>query len=139
MRPTNPSAAANCLAYSQLRRRAEIHRQAGIDQREEVQVLFFQEQFDDELVEPGVQVPIERPQVVARHVAAEVGKLDALPLALAAPLALHAATKNFARHQLQPFKLSHEIGRQKFGFGERACAGEGYRMQGVGCSSGNVD
>ncbi len=108
-----PQRRRELLGILQLGRLAKIHRQAGVDQREEVQVFFFEKQLDDELVEPGVQIPIERPQVVARHVAAKVGELDALPFALAPPLALHPPAKHLARDQLQPFELGHEVGREE--------------------------
>ena len=52
------------------------------------------------------------------HVAAEIGKLDALPLPLAPPLALHPPAKHLARHQLQPLELGHQVGRQKCGFSD---------------------
>ena len=76
------------LGVFQLRGRAEIHRAAGIDQRVKVQVFFFEEHFQKQPIEPGVRVPIDEPQIVARHVAAEIGELDALPFALAAAVRL---------------------------------------------------
>jgi hypothetical protein len=51
------------------------------------------------------EIPVDEPQVVARDVIPEVGKLDALPLALAAPLPLHPAAEDFPRHQLEPLEL----------------------------------
>ena len=46
------------------------------------------------------------PQIVAGHVIAEVGELDALPLAFATTFPLHATSKYLASHQLQPLQLS---------------------------------
>ena len=60
-----------------------------------------QEQLQIEPFEAGEQVPIDESQVVAGHVLAKIGELDALPLALALSLALHAAAENLAANELQ--------------------------------------
>ena len=54
-------------------------------------------QADEEPVEPGVEVPVEKAQIVADDIVAIVGELDALALALAARLALHAAEEDLAQ------------------------------------------
>ncbi len=95
----------------QLRRRAKIHRRAGIDQREEMQILFFEEQLQEQLVEPGISVPIDESQIVAGHVIAEIGKLDALTFPFAAAFPFHAAAKNLARHELQSLELREQLRR----------------------------
>ncbi len=74
-----------------------------------MEVFLLHEEPDEQAVEPGVQVPVEEAQVVADDVVAVVGELDALPLALAAPLALHAAQENLARHQLELFEPGQEL------------------------------
>jgi hypothetical protein len=78
-----------------------------------VQVLFFEEQLEKQLVEPSIQVPVDEPQVVAGDVIAEVGKLDALPLALAAPLPFHPAAKDFSRYKLEALELGEKLGRKE--------------------------
>ena len=98
------------LGVVQLGRRAEIHRQAVVDQQVEVQVFLFQEQADEELVEAGEQVPVEEAQVVADDVVVVVGELDALALALRAPFALHPAEEDLARDQLELFEPGQEFG-----------------------------
>ena len=97
------------LGIEQLGRLAEIHRRAGVDQGVEVQILFFQEQLQEQLVQPREQVPVHEPQIVARHVVAEVGELDALPLAAAAPFALHPPAEDLAADQLQTLQLRQEL------------------------------
>jgi len=45
------------LGVKQLRRVAEVHGHRVVDEYVEVQVFFFEEQFDEKLVEPAVDVP----------------------------------------------------------------------------------
>ena len=89
------------LAVMELRRRAEVHGQAGIEQGVDVQIFFLEEELEEEPVEPSVDVPVDVPQIVADGIVAVLGKLDgrAPPLALA--LALHAADDDFAADQLR--------------------------------------
>ena len=93
--PMNPSAAAKLHGELQLRRLAEIHRAAGVDQGVEVQVLLLQKHLEEELFQPGVGVPIDEPQVVAGHVVAEIGELDALAFSRAAPFPFIRPRKTF--------------------------------------------
>ena len=97
------------LGVVQLGRRAEVHRQAVVDQDVEVEVFLLHEQADEEPVEPGVEVPVEEAQVVADDVVAIVGELDGLALALAAALALHAAEEDLARDQFQLLQPGQEL------------------------------
>src|SRR5947209_2967026 len=78
-----------------------------------MQVFLLHEEADEQAVEAGVEVPVEEAEVVADDVVAVVGELDALPLALAAALALHAAHKDLARHQLELFEPGQELGFQE--------------------------
>ena len=68
-----------------------------------MQVLLFHEEADEQSVEAGEEVPVEEAEVVADDVVAVVGELDALPLALAAALALDPAEEDLPRHQLELF------------------------------------
>ena len=70
-----------------------------------MQILFLEKHLQKQAVEPGVAVPVDKSQVVAGHVAAKVGELDALPLARAASLAFQPPAKNLAADQFQPFEL----------------------------------
>ncbi len=71
-------------------------------------VLFLDEELDEELLETGVDVPVERAQVVAQRVVAIVGELDR-DAALGAPAdALHAASHGLARDEHQAFELAQE-------------------------------
>ena len=66
------------LCEQQLVRRAALHRRRRIDQDVDVDVLFFDEQLDEQLLEPRIEVPVERTQVIAEGVVAVVGELDRL-------------------------------------------------------------
>ena len=96
---------------AELGRFAEIHRGAGVDQGVEMKILLFQEHLQEELFQPRVGVPIDEPQVVARHIVAEVGELDALALPRAAAFAFHPPAENLPAHQLEFFKLGQEFRR----------------------------
>ena len=82
-----------------------------------MQVFLFEEQAEEEPVEPGEQVPVEEPQVVADGVRPEVGELDPLALALAEPLALHAADEDLLRDQFELLEPAEELRRQERGVG----------------------
>ncbi len=82
-----------------------------------VQILFFEEQLEKQLVQPGIQVPVDQPQVIAGDVAAEIGKLDALAFAFAPPLAFHSPPKNLPGYQFQSLQLGQQRRREKFSSG----------------------
>ena len=71
-------------------------------------VLLLDEELDEQLLEAGVEVPVERAQVVAQGVVAIVGELDRLAALDAAPDALHAAVDGLARDQHQALELAQE-------------------------------
>src|SRR5690606_33268064 len=97
----------------QLGRRAKPHRGAGVDEGIEVQILFLEKQLEKQPVQPSVQVPIDKPQVIADDIVAKVSEFDALALALAAPFALHAAAEHFARDQLHALQPAEQFWRQQ--------------------------
>ncbi len=66
--------------------------------------------FEKQAIEPGVKIPIDKPQVVARHVVAKVGKLDALPFAATPSLTLHPSTKDLAGDEFEPFEPLEQFG-----------------------------
>ena len=71
-------------------------------------VLLLHEQLDEQLLEAGVDVPVERAQVVAQGVVAVVGELHRLA-ALDAPAdALEAAPDGRPGDQHQPLQLAQE-------------------------------
>ncbi len=109
----NPSAAASCLAYCSLVGLAEVHRRAGVDQGEEMQVFFLQEQLEEQLVESCVEIPVHEPQVVAGHVVAEIGELDALALAATAALPFQSPAEDLAADQLQSLEVRQEVRAQE--------------------------
>ncbi len=85
----------------QLGRVAEIHRLAGVNERVEVQVLLLLKQLQKQLVQPGIEVPIDQPQIVSGNVIAKVMELDALALAFALAFPLHPPAKYFSRNELE--------------------------------------
>ena len=78
----------------------ELHplQQAVIDEQVEVEIFLLHEEPNEELVEPGEQVPIEKSQIVADGVIAVVGEFDRLALALAEPVTLHSAAEDLPRN-----------------------------------------
>ena len=76
-----------------------------------MKVLLFQEHLQKELFQPRVGVPIDEPQVVARHVVAEISELDALALARAAAFAFHPPAENLPAYQLEFLELGQEFRR----------------------------
>jgi hypothetical protein len=91
-------------------RRAKIHGQTVVDEDVEMEIFLFHEQTNEEAIEASEKVPVEKAEVVADHIISIIGELDALPLALAAPLAFDAAEKDFPRHQLELFEAGEEVG-----------------------------
>ena len=57
-------------------RGAPLHRGAGIDEEVQMQVLLLLEELDEEAVEPAVDVPVHRAEIVAEDVVAVIGKLQ---------------------------------------------------------------
>jgi hypothetical protein len=105
-----PQRRGKLLRVVELRGIAKRHAGAGVDEGIEVKVFLLEKELDDQLVEPGVEIPVEGSQVVAGDVVAIVGEFDTLTLPLAPPLPLHPATKDLAGHQLEPLELGHQIG-----------------------------
>src|SRR5262249_49723357 len=97
------------LGVVQLGRVAEVHREAVVDQEVDVQVFFLHEQAEEEAIKAGVKVPVEEAEVIADDVVAVIGELDRLALALAAPLALHAAEEDLARDQLELLEPGEKV------------------------------
>ena len=93
------------LRIVQLRRISKVHRVARVDQRVEVEVFFFEKQFEEETVESSIEVPVDEPQVVSRDVIAKVGELDALPLPAALAFALEPAAEDFAADELETLEF----------------------------------
>ena len=89
--PMYPRAAAARLANRSFDGRAVRHRRRRVDQQADRHVLFLDEELDEQLLEPGVDVPVELAQVVAGRVVAIVGELDGLAALDAPPPALQAA------------------------------------------------
>ncbi len=93
--------------------------------------VFLHEHFQKQAVEPGVGVPVDEPQIVARHVVAKIGELHALALAAAPPLAFHPPAKYLAANQLHPLELGEQLGTEQVGSAGLAAwrRGFGFRVQ----------
>jgi hypothetical protein len=78
-----------------------------------MEIFLFHEEPNEEPIQTSKEVPVEEAQIVADHVIAIIGELDALPLAFAASLSLHPTEKDFPRHQLELFEAGEEVGLQK--------------------------
>ena len=93
--------------------RAREHRAAGVEQQVDGQVLVFAEDLDDELVEPGEDVPVDVAEVVAGGVGAKIFKLDRLAAAFGAAFAWELAGKDFFAEHIEPVEAGREFGRQQ--------------------------
>ena len=107
--PDERQGRGHLLAVVELGRRAEVHRQAGVEQGVDVQVFFLEEELEEELVEPAVDVPVDVPEVVADGVVAMLGELDRRPPPLALALALHPADEDLAADELELLELVQEL------------------------------
>ena len=96
------------LGEEQLGRAARRHRRRGIDEQRHGDVLFLDEELDEQLLEAGVDVPVELAQVVAERVVAVVGELDRLAPLDAAPTALETAADRGAHEQEKALELPQE-------------------------------
>ena len=101
------------LAVAELGRSAEVHRQAGIEQRVDVQIFLFEEQLEEELVQPAVDVPVDVPHVVADGVVPMLGEFDRRPAPLALALALHSPDEDPPADQLELLELVEELGLEQ--------------------------
>ncbi len=109
-----------------LRRLAPRHRAAGVEQHLNAQVLLGQEQLQEQLVQPAVDVPVHEAQVVADHVRPVVGELHALPAALGPPLALELALEDLPAEDVQGVQAGDEVAVQQLGDAAgRRCPGRG--------------
>ena len=102
----------------QFGRRAEIHRAGQVIDRKhvEVQIFFFQEQANEQAVEPCVEVPVEETKIVPLDVVAIIRELDALPLAAAAAFSLDGRpAKILRRDELQLLQTSEKLGVEQRG------------------------
>ena len=123
--PDERQGRGDLLAVAQLGRGAEVHRQAGVQQRVDVQVFLLEEQLQEQLVEPAVDVPVDVPQVVAERVVAMLGELDRRAPALALSLAFHPADEDPAADQLELLELVQELRVEQRAGAELADRGRG--------------
>ena len=104
----SPSAAAARFANRSLDGRPVRHRGRRVDEQADRDVLLLDEELHEQLLEPGVDVPVELAKVVARRVVAVVGELHGLAALDASPSALQAATDGRSHEQEQALELAQE-------------------------------
>ena len=113
MRPMNPSAAAVCCAMRNFVGSPKFIDGPASTSTYKMQVFFFQEEFDEQPIEPRVEIPIDEPQIVALRVVAIVGELDAATLARTASLPFEPAEKNLAAHQVERLEPGKQFGSEQ--------------------------
>src|SRR5690606_13806943 len=95
------------------RRIADPHGRAVVDQQDQAAISLFGEHFDEEPVEPAVNVPVDVTVVVPRLVLAVVVKLDAAPRSLAAVFAGVRPGGLHGRIEAEPAQGADEFGGEK--------------------------
>ena len=103
-----PEGRRGALGEQELLRPAEGHRRAGVEEERDRDVLLLDEQLDEQLLEAGVDVPVELAQVVAQRVVAVVGELHGLAALDAPPAALEAAPDRLLHEHAEPLELAQE-------------------------------
>ena len=114
------------LRVMQLGGAPEVHRRAGVNQGEEMQIFFLEEQLEEQLVEPCVEIPVHEPQIVAGDVIAKIRELDALALAATAAFPFQTPAEDLAADQFQSLQARQQFRAQETGC--IRCVGHG------GCS-----
>ena len=89
-------------------RRADRHRVRDVDQDVDVEVFFFLEQAQQQLVEAAVEVPVDVAEVVAARVRAVIGELDARADFARAALGAQVSREHLARHHVQVLERLQE-------------------------------
>ena len=82
--------------------RAELHRPAGVEHQAAAEIGVGLELLDEEPIGPPVSAPVEPPQIVAGHVLAILGELDARPPMRAGMPARDGPQHRPPRKQRQP-------------------------------------
>jgi hypothetical protein len=75
-----------------------------------VQVLLLLEQAEEQFVESGVEIPIDKPQVITGHVIPMVSEFDALAFATTATLAFELTAKYLPRDEFESFQPAQGFG-----------------------------
>ena len=77
------------------------------------QVFFVFQQLDERAFQPGVDIPVELAEVIARHIVAVIGEFDAVAALDGAAVAFHGAHAHLAGDQHQRFEAATERLGQK--------------------------
>lgn len=87
---------------------AGVHGGGGVDGEVESEVFLFEEEFDEEAVETGVDIPVDEAEIVARGVESVVVELDGSASAFAAAFALEFAGEDAAASEVEAFDAGEE-------------------------------
>ena len=87
---------------------APIHGSTDINGNDQREILFFQEDFEEESIKPSKDVPVNEAKVVTVNVGAEVCKLNALAAAFRATLALNLASKDLPADHVELPDACHQ-------------------------------
>ena len=103
----------------------KAHTARTVEQQPDVQVLFFLKPSDQQVTVPGIDVPVEIPEVFAGAVFAMVGEFDTGPCLASSALSQQLSAKYPFRHDRKVFEACQEIGRKQHG---AVCRGEECRV-----------
>src|SRR5262249_37734322 len=97
------------LRVPELSAAAESHRCGAVDDDVDRQVLLFLVEAHEEAPEPLVYVPVEITEVVAGHVVAVIGELDARSALLGPALRAHATREDATTDDREVVELALEV------------------------------
>ena len=95
------------------------------------QIFFFEEEFEEESVEPAVEVPIQKSQVVADAIGPKVGEFAAATLPLAEPVALHPSGKHLFGDEFSVAPTAGENRGKQRPFGDERFSDNGHCVSSV--------
>ena len=109
-----PKRRSQLLYKKLLRRLTRTHRRTDVDGYMNGQVLLFEEELKEQLIEPSVNVPVHESQVVAGDIGPVVGEFHTLAATFRAALALELALQYPATKDIQRIQTRHKCRIQQF-------------------------
>jgi hypothetical protein len=79
------------------------------------EVLLFKKEFEKQLVESTINIPVDEAQVITDDVRAVICKFDALSSPLGAPFALQLSLKDLAAEHIQRVEPGHKSRVEQIG------------------------
>ena len=111
-----------------LARLAKRHRFAGVEKEGDRQFAFLLVEFQEQPIQPAVEVPVQIAKIVPGDIIAVIGELDRLAARLAASFAFERTLRAPLREQLELFESAEEFWGEKSGHD----SARGSRMEDVG-------